>query len=379
MTELEKYQGIYSHQAYAFYGHSNHGAKATAQVEARLQRSGKTAVVDVGCGWNEWVNQWNAGNPHSQAIGVDFACPGADIRAVATKLPFPTKSAGVVTSFDMLEHLAEDEVPQALAEFARVAEAFVFSISHVPSRVKWKGETLHPTVRPRDWWLAQIVKAGGHHICNEDGFVSGQWGNPVWQPDLEARVVVVGNGPSVLAQPLGEQIDAFDEVIRFNRYQLRGFERHTGTRTTLWSTFGHGYLPGDEDQRPARMIFVYGERGEPAYPAEEMYRIPKAYYKDLQQRVHSFSQRPADRKPTGMSSGCLVLHWLLEVVGLEKVVFTGFDHFRKDFSSQHHYYNPKAYGRPPELDGDAEAALLAPYAQAGRMVPLTVDSHTKVC
>jgi len=379
MTELEKYQGIYSHQAYTFYGHSNHGGKATEQVAARLQRSGKTTVVDVGCGWNEWAQQWNAGNPHSEAIGVDFACPGADIRATATALPFPTKSAGVVTSFDMLEHLPEAEVGPCLAEFARVAEAFVFSISHVPSRVKWKGETLHPTVRPREWWLAQIVKAGGHHISDENGFVSGEWGNAVWRTNPETRVVVVGNGPSVLAQPLGNQIDAFDEIIRFNRYQVKGFESHTGTRTTLWSTFGHGYLPGDEDQRPARMIFVYGERGEPAYTPDEIYRIPKAYYKDLQQRTLAASQRPADRQATGMSSGCLVLHWLLEVVGLEKVVFTGFDHFRKDYSNQHHYYNPNSYGRPPELDGDAEASLLATYAQAGRLVSLALDSPPKVC
>jgi hypothetical protein len=123
------------------------------------------------------------------------------------------------------------------------------------------------------------------------------------------------------------------------------------------------------------MIFVYGERGEPAYPADEIYRIPKAYYKDLQQRVHAASQRPADRKQIGMSSGCVVLHWLLEVVSLEKVVFTGFDHFRKDFSSQHHYYNPKPYGRPPELDGDAEAALLSIHAQSGRLVPLGMDNR----
>jgi hypothetical protein len=368
ITELAKYEGIYTHPAYAFYGHSNHGAQAIEEVEHRIAKCTSRRVLDVGCGWNEWVQQWNTRHPHIPAHGVDFACPGADIKAPATSLPLPSKAIGVLTSFDMLEHLPETEVATALQEFARVAEAFVFTISHVPSRVKWKGETLHPTVRPRDWWLAQIVKAGGHNIQDENGFLSGQWGNPVWTPSPDTKLIVVGNGPSLLTQTNGPTIDTFDEIIRFNRYQIHGYEAHTGTRTTMWSTFGHGYLPGDTEQRPNRMLFVYGERGQPAYPADELYRIPKAYYKDLQARLLAAST--LDRKPTGISSGCVVLHYLLEIVGLDRVVFTGIDHFRKDHSSRHHYYNPKSYGRPPELDGDAEARLLSPYAQSGQLIPL---------
>ena len=373
MTELDKYQGLYAHPAYAFYGHSNHGAGAVAEVTARLAKCAAQRVLDVGCGWNEWAQQWNAQHPSQPAQGVDFACPGADIIAPATRLPLADKAIGVLTAFDMLEHLTEDEVGPALKEFARVSEAFVFSISHVPSRVKWQGETLHPTVRPREWWLAQIVKAGARNLQDEHGYLSGEWGNAVWAPEPDTKLIVVGNGPSLLTRNDGPHIDSFDEIIRFNRYQLDGYEPHTGTRTTLWSTFGHGYLPGDAAQRPTRMIFVYGERGEPAYPAQEIYRIPKAYYKDLQARLLAAST--LERKPTGISSGCVVLHCLLEVVGLGKVVFTGFDHFRKDHSSQHHYYNPKAYGRPPELDGDAEARLLSAHAQNGRLLPLSMDSR----
>lgn len=366
MTEIQKYQGLYAHPAYAFYGHSNHGAKAKAEVAARLAQTNRTVVVDVGCGWNEWVRDWNDGNPHSQAVGVDFACPGADVIAPATALPFPDQSAGVVTAFDMLEHLTEDEVGPALAEFARVAAAFVFSISHVPSRVQWQGETLHPTVRDRDWWVAQIIKAGGHHLKDEHGYLSGQWGNAIWKPDPATRVVLVGNGPSLLAAERGDLIDSFDEIVRFNRFQLAGFEKHTGTRTTLWSTFGHGYLPGDASERPTRMIYVYGERGEPAYPAAELFRIPRAFYQTQQTKVRALSESPR-RETLGMSSGCVVTQWLLEVVGLQRVTLAGMDHFRKDHSSQHHYYNPKHYGRPPELDGDAEARLLQRWETLGRL------------
>lgn len=40
MTELAKYQGIYGHKAYAFYGHSNHGGKALELVSQRLRTHG---------------------------------------------------------------------------------------------------------------------------------------------------------------------------------------------------------------------------------------------------------------------------------------------------------------------------------------------------
>jgi hypothetical protein len=66
----------------------------------------------------------------------------------------------------------------------------------------------------------------------------------------------------------------------------------------------------------------------------------------------------------------VVALYLLDVVGVDRVHLVGFDHFRKDASSQHHYYNPKAYGRPPEMEGDAEALVLAGYEAEGRVMYL---------
>ena len=33
------------------------------------------------------------------------------------------------------------------------------------------------------------------------------------------RVVLIGNGPSALEKEVGEEIDKFDSVIRFNRWK----------------------------------------------------------------------------------------------------------------------------------------------------------------
>jgi len=50
------------------------------------------------------------------------------------------------------------------------------------------------------------------------------------------RVLVVGNGPSAMeGKQLGDVIDKFDEVIRFNNFQnkVSGMEKWVGTKTTV--------------------------------------------------------------------------------------------------------------------------------------------------
>jgi len=71
--------------------------------------------------------------------------------------------------------------------------------------------------------------------------------------------------------------------------------------------------------------------------------------------------------------------WCLEMLGLQRLHFVGLDHFSKTKTAQHHYFCARHYSEPVEHDGQAEAALLAPYAQSGKLVPLAVDSLPKVC
>jgi hypothetical protein len=68
------------------------------------------------------------------------------------------------------------------------------------------------------------------------------------------RVLVVGNGPSALeGEPLGDKIDQFDEVVRFNNFQTKvaGMEKFVGTKTTvhysdgvLYPTYTEYHVPG---------------------------------------------------------------------------------------------------------------------------------------
>jgi SAM-dependent methyltransferase len=364
--EHRKYADIYAAGGrYAAYGHKNHGKNALALVQKWQPES----LVDVGCGWNEFSRSVRESMPRiASAIGVDFACPGADVIADATALPFADKAFDALTSFDMLEHLLPAQVDAVLAEFARISRRFVFSISHVPSVItSLQGENLHPTVRGEPWWMLRIMRAGGCKLARQGHYITGEWAPPL-RIAPGARVILVGNGPSAL-QGCGAEIDAFDEVVRFNEFQLEGFTEHVGTKTTLWSTFGRGVLPGG-GTRPGRILCIHeSTQAMPACEARELYRVPAWFYNETRRHVQQrawwtggFDKDPASLLPT---SGLLVAAWLLQVVGVHKITLAGFDHFSKVNSRQHHYWVPKAYGKPKEHDGGVEAAMFAELRARG--------------
>jgi hypothetical protein len=188
----------------------------------------------------------------------------------------------------------------------------------------------------------------------------------------------VGNGPSILSEKRGDEIDSFDEVVRFNRFCIRGFEEHAGRRTTLWSTYGRAniggtmteYFPGDPDVRPDRILFR-GERGYPSYVPNELFRIPLKHYHDLKRKIKDRTTHEGAARDILMpSSGLLVATWMLESVGMESVTLAGFDHFCKEKSRQHHYWVPRAFGKPKEHDGAVEAAMFAELRERGLVIYL---------
>jgi hypothetical protein len=199
-------------------------------------------------------------------------------------------------------------------------------------------------------------------------------------PPVEAgqTIILVGNGPSVLLRgDRGAEIDAFDHVIRFNTYALKGFKAQVGSKTTLWSTFGRGSRPRDEGEIPSAAIYIHGATPkifDIAVPAA--YGVPRAFFDDVRSRLMSRSQVAADARKKALlpSSGLVIALWLIEVYGVKQITLTGFDHFQKEESSGHHYWIPSAFSRPPEHDGDAEAEWFAELEAAGLISYLGKDS-----
>ena len=53
---------------------------------------------------------------------------------------------------------------------------------------------------------------------------------------IPEKVILVGNGSSILDKELGEEIDSFDNVVRFNSFTTKGYEKYTGAKTDTWFT-----------------------------------------------------------------------------------------------------------------------------------------------
>ena len=57
---------------------------------------------------------------------------------------------------------------------------------------------------------------------------------PGYADALFASTIIVGNGRSVLGQRAGPAVDQFARVIRFNDFQISGFEADVGRKVDLW-------------------------------------------------------------------------------------------------------------------------------------------------
>jgi hypothetical protein len=49
------------------------------------------------------------------------------------------------------------------------------------------------------------------------------------------EIILVGNGRSLVGRGLGQKIDSFPIVVRFNNFVTEGFEEHVGARTDWWA------------------------------------------------------------------------------------------------------------------------------------------------
>lgn len=190
---------------------------------------------------------------------------------------------------------------------------------------------------------------------------------------INERVILVGNGPGLLlGSARGAEIDAFDQVVRFNWYAIRGFEPFVGTKTTLWSTFGRGTTPRDPDQRPERAVYVHGEDTKQfSLPIKEAFGIARSFFEDVRKRVKNRSTRTGVANDKLLpSSGLVIALWLLEIHEVPLVTLTGFDHFSKEKSGGHYYWLDKKFLPPPEHDGSAETSIFAELRAAGRIAYL---------
>jgi len=132
-------------------------------------------VLDVGCARGAYLSGW-------RQIGIE--AEGIDISEWAVKnpcdkrlklsqgditkgLPYPDKSFDLVTCFDVLEHLTEEDIHKAIKELRRISSKWVV-ISTLFKDVErhrdmFYADPTHLTFRTKQWWF-------DHLECDKYGY-----------------------------------------------------------------------------------------------------------------------------------------------------------------------------------------------------------------
>lgn len=125
------------------------------QIKKFIQENGPvTSCLDYGCG----KGYQYMGKKLHEGWGIEM--PTLYDPAVPNHNKRPDRTFDMVLSTDVMEHIAEEDVPTVLADIMSLSERLVFlSISCRPALINLpNGENAHCTVKPWTWWQKQVEK-----------------------------------------------------------------------------------------------------------------------------------------------------------------------------------------------------------------------------
>lgn len=165
------YDHVIAHEANYNAAENSPGFQACLLWAERV-RAATGPVLDVGCGVGFVVKLMGSPQFGLEAWGVDIS-PVAIERARSRlghdrvsvmapgRIPHPDNRFGLVTCFDVLEHLDEHDVPQMRDELTRVLRPggllFCTASCRLAGSKDQHGENLHRTVRPPEWWAEHFT------------------------------------------------------------------------------------------------------------------------------------------------------------------------------------------------------------------------------
>ena len=133
-----------------------------------LKNAQFNTVLDVGCGCGYSVCALMVEGKKVKGIEVcqqllDTSLESYRVVGVVTKgriqqIPYIAEAFDLVYCAEVLEHLIEEDVHQAIGELVRVSKKYVFvTVCFVPDSAI-PGLHLHETVKNEEWWDAEFAK-----------------------------------------------------------------------------------------------------------------------------------------------------------------------------------------------------------------------------
>ncbi len=191
MNDLaEIYRAVYEDPAHATYGR---GLERCAPFIRRIWNAGLSSVISLGCGHGDELIALHGLIP--RCLGVDFALPPkvwpstpgrslSRIQAALQDLQAPLRF-GAVVSFDVLEHIPEEDIDRVLRTTYALAPLACLVIANMPDQHRLSDGRvidLHLIQKPADWWIWRIRRATGWKVEMQAletgkrfGFWCGEW------------------------------------------------------------------------------------------------------------------------------------------------------------------------------------------------------------
>jgi hypothetical protein len=127
------------------------GGKDFPSVLPQILALSPNSIIDYGAGRSDislWLGK-SAGAARAERF--DPAVPGID--------KIPEGRFDVVTSFDVLEHIPEDELDSVLSEMAAVGRDALLVIDIAPAKaILSDGRNAHVTLHDEAWWHERLAK-----------------------------------------------------------------------------------------------------------------------------------------------------------------------------------------------------------------------------
>ncbi|QDZ23479.1 hypothetical protein HOP50_10g60180 [Chloropicon primus] len=196
----------------------------------------------------------------------------------------------------------------------------------------------------------------------------------MWMPPASggplAPIVLVGNGPSVLTKhyingsTLGEIVDTYEEVGRFNLHKTKGFEQLVGSKTTICFM---GQLKRPQKQKPfcpryiVPVVAVEKSKHHKKVNRGTIKQVVKRFYssKGLANKMEFMTdhvQKALKNKyklKAGPSTGIQAILYCVQKY--KKVAIAGFDFLRGDH--KHYFEKKKKKNTSHDMKGEANVIL----------------------
>lgn len=156
----EKYEIAYKNEMY------KQRSVGAAYISWVLHTLKFKSVLDVGCGMGYGLLAFLLHNKYAKGMEVcdellhnslrTYVEMGVVKKGRIQQMPYNNDEFDLLYSTDVLEHIPECDVHQALSEMVRVTKGQIFvSVCTIPSRILPELK-LHETVKPMEWWDEQF-------------------------------------------------------------------------------------------------------------------------------------------------------------------------------------------------------------------------------